>query len=119
MDKPARRDGDIIGIDVGAINMMAVHNLDNNDKSVLLTLPENATRYKGDETDRRKSAQSRRKKGSNSWKKEQERIRKKNAKITNRRKDFMRKSVKENLACAEIIAVENLHPKQMARKGQG
>ena len=116
--KPTRRDGDIIGIDVGAVNMMAVHNLDNNE-SILLTLPENATRYKGDETDRRKSAQSKRKKGSNSWKKEQERIRKKNAKTINRRTDFMRKSVKENLAGAEIIAVENLHPKQMARKGRG
>ncbi len=116
--KPTRRDGDIIGIDVGAVNMMAVHNLDNNE-SVLVTLPENATRYKGDSIDRKKSAQSRRKKGSNAWKKEQERIRKKNAKTTNRRTDFMRKSVKENLACAEIIAIENLHPKQMARKGRG
>ncbi len=118
-DKPKRDgDGDIIGIDVGAVNMMAMHNL-NDGKSVLLTLPENAMRYKGDETDMRKSAQSKRKKGSNSWKKEQERIRKKNAKTTNRRTDFMRKSVKENLACAEIIAVENLHPRQMARKGRG
>ncbi len=118
MAKPICSASDIIGIDVGAVNMMAVHNL-NNDESVLLTLPENATRYKGDSIDRKKSAQSKRKKGSNSWKKEQERIRKKNAKTTNRRKDFMRKSVKENLAGAGIIAVENLHPKQMARKGRG
>ena len=117
--KPERSDdGDVIGADVGAVNMLAIHNLDKN-TTVLATLPENATRYKNDDIDRRKSEQSRRKKGGNTWKKEQRRIKKKNDKVRNRRTDFMRKTVREEFADAGVIGVENLHPKQMARKGSG
>ena len=117
--KPERsNDGDIIGADVGAVNMLAIHNLDKN-ATVLATLPENATRHKNDDIDRRKSEQSRRKKGGNTWKKEQRRIAKAVQKVRNRRTDFMRKTVKEGFADAGTMGVENLHPKQMARKGRG
>ncbi len=116
--KPERRDGNLVGIDVGAVNMMAIHNLDKN-TTVLATLPENARRYKKDDIDKRKSAQSGRKKGGNSWKKERRRIAKAVEKIRNRRTDFMKKSVKNELTGAKTMAVEDLHPKQMARKGRG
>ena len=117
--KPERRDGgDLVGIDVGAVNMMAVHDLDKN-TTVLATLPENAMRYKGDCIDERRSEQAKRKKGGNSWKKEQRRIARAVKKTNDRRTDFMRKTVKAELADASVIGVEDLRPAQMARKGRG
>ncbi len=116
--KPERTGGDIVGVDVGAVNMLAIHNLDKN-TTVLATLPENAMRHKNDDIDKRKSVQSRRKKGGNTWKKVQRRIAKAVQKVRNRRTDFMRKTVKEEFESVGIIGVENLHPKQMARKGRG
>ena len=116
--KPERAGGDVIGADVGAVNMMAIHNLDQ-DSIILATPPDSARRYKGDEVDQRRSVQSKRKKRSNTWKKEQRRIAKKVRKIRNCRRDFMRKSVKEGFKDAGVVAVENLHPKQMSRKGRG
>ncbi len=67
--KPERARGDVIGADVGAVNMMAIHNLNQN-STVLVAPPDSARRYKGDEVDRRRSVQSKRKKRSNTWKKE-------------------------------------------------
>ena len=117
--KPERpANSDTIGADVGAVNMLAIHNIDKN-TTVLAALPENAMRYKNDDIDKRKSVQSGRKKGGNTWKKEQRRIARKVQKMRNRRTDFMRKTVKEEFASAGIIGVEDLHPGQMARKGQG
>ena len=116
--KPERAGGDVIGADVGAVNMIAIHNLDQG-SIILATPPDSARRYKGDEVDQRRSVQSKRKKRSNTWKKEQRRMAKKVRKIRNCRRDFMRKSVKEGFKDAGVVAVENLHPKQMSRKGRG
>ena len=117
-EKTKKEKNGIVGIDVGAINMLTIHN-GTTKENMLCKLPEGKYRYKNDEIDKLRSQQSKRKKNGRKWGLIQRKIRKLSFQKTNQRRDYLRKATKNNLYTKETIIAENLNPFQMGLKGKG
>ena len=106
--KPDIKRGDLIGIDVGLIDFV----VDSNNESVP------APRYLRKAERKLKSAQrkvSRRKKGSKRRQKAIKQLAKKHRKVADTRKDFHHKTANQLLYKSDIIAVEKLNIKGIAK----
>ena len=106
--KPGRKRDNLIGIDVGLIDFV----VDSNNESIP------ASRYLRKAERKLKSAQrkvSRRKKGSKRRQKAIKQLAKKHRKVADTRKDFYHKTANQLLFKSDVIAVEKLNIKGMAR----
>ena len=104
------------GVDIGVINMITIHN---EKETTIYKVPEGKFRYKGDEIDRLKSEQSKRKKGSRKWGLIQRKIRKLSLQKTNQRHDCLRYFTNQSLCNSKNVIAEQLEVRRMVKKGNG
>ena len=111
-------EGDTKAIDLNANNMWGMATPDNGSLQVT-KLPHGAKHRKYDKDTKMQSKQSRVKKNGRTYKDLQRKRRAKNEKITNRRKDFIRKTLVEQLRDAAVVMIEGLKISSMTKKGPG
>ncbi len=108
----------IIGIDLGARNMMGIADEDTHETRTV-KVPNILKRFRHDKTDKAKSALSKKKKGGRSYKALQNKMRRMHKKLKNGQTDFMRKTVKSEFDGVRTTVIENLDIHSMTyKKGQ-
>ena len=111
-------EGDTKAIDLNTKNMWGGATPDNNSMQIT-KLPHNAKRRKYDKNSKIQSRQSKVKKNGRTYKDLQRRRQAKNQKITNRRKDFVQKSLAEQFKDTAVVIIEDLKISSMTNKGIG
>ena len=111
-------EGDTKAIDLNVSNMWGVATPDNGSMKVT-KLPHNAKHRKYDKDSKMQAHQNKVKKNGRTYKDIQRKRQAKNKKIADKRKDFVRKSLVEELGNAAVVIIEGLKISSMIRKGPG
>ena len=117
--EPAKfHEGDVKAFDLNASNMWGTATPDNGSLQIT-KMPHNAKHRKYDKDSKMQSRQSKVHKGGRTYKDLQRKRKAKNEKIANRRKDFVRKSLVEQLRDVAVVMIEGLKISGMTKKGPG
>ena len=111
-------EGDVKAFDLNASNMWGTATPDNGSMQIT-KLPHNAKHRKYDRDSKMQSRQSKVHKGGRTYKDLQRKRKVKNEKITNGRKDFVRKSLAMQLMDTAVVVIEGLKISSMTKKGSG
>ena len=111
-------EGDTKAFDLNARNMWGMATPDTGSQCIT-KLPHNAKHRKYDRDTKMQSHQSRVKKNGRTYKDLQRRRQTKNENITNRRKDFVRKSLIGQLNGVAVVIIEGLKISSMTKRGPG